>query len=38
MSNEIIGNQELANPGKYEFDPEHKRNPEGEGTLKFVLR
>ena len=31
-SNEIIGNQELANPGKYEFDPERK------GTLKFVLR
>ena len=31
MSNEIIGNQELANPGKYEFDLEHKQNPKTKG-------
>lgn len=28
MINEIIKNLGLANPGKYEFDPEHKQNPK----------
>jgi len=31
MSNEIIKNLGLANPGKYEFDLEHKQNPKAKG-------